>query len=56
MSYAIQDFTRDCFREKLEQLSSADRKRLLRSLPQEERLAGLSTHEIHRYLDQRTAD
>jgi hypothetical protein len=64
MSYTMQDFTRDYLREKLGQLSSADRKQLLRSLPPEERLAGLppeqrlaglSPQQIRRYLDQLTA-
>jgi hypothetical protein len=55
MSYTMQDFTRDYLREKLEQLSSKDRKQLLRSLPPEERLAGLSSQQIRRYLDQLSA-
>jgi hypothetical protein len=37
MSYTMQDFTRDYLREKLEQLSSKDRKQLLRSLTPEHR-------------------
>jgi hypothetical protein len=57
MSYTMQDFTREYLREKLGQLSSADRKQLLRSLPPEdrrevlrasspeERLAGLPPEE-----------
>jgi hypothetical protein len=67
MSYTMQDFQRDYAKEHFAQLSLEEQeealqmlppekqRKLLRSLPLEERLAGLSAEEIKRYLDQLTA-
>jgi hypothetical protein len=56
MSYTMDDFIRDYFKEKLAKLTPAERKVVLQSLPPEERLASLSEEQIQQYLDQRSAN
>ncbi len=64
MSYTMQDFKRDFFKEHLANLTPQEREEVLRSLPAEERLAGLppeerlaglSAEQIRHYLEQLTA-
>jgi hypothetical protein len=55
MSYTMEDFKRDYIKEHLAQLTPQEREEVLRSLPAEERLAGLSAEEIRQYLDRLTA-
>lgn len=45
MSYTMEDFKRDYFKEKLSQMTPEERQQLLQSLPAEERLAGLPAEE-----------
>jgi hypothetical protein len=55
MAYTMEDFTRDFIKEHLPELTPEEREDVLRSLPPEERLAGLSAEEIRQYLDRLTA-
>jgi len=64
MSFTFEDFERQYFREKLSRLTPEERRKLLESLPAEERLAGLPLEErlaglspdaIRRYLDKQAA-
>lgn len=55
MSFTFEDFERQYFREKLSRLTPEERRKLLESLPTEERLAGLSPEAIRRYLDKQAA-
>lgn len=51
MSYTMEDFKRDMFREYFTELPPEERRELLESLPLEKRLAGLSRKQILQYLD-----
>lgn len=51
MSYTMEDFKRDFFREHFARLKPKEREEVLQSL-----LAGLPTEEVRRYLDRLTAD
>ena len=55
MSFTMEDFNRQYIKEHFTQLTPLEREEVLRALPAEERLAGLSAEEIGRYLDQQTA-
>jgi hypothetical protein len=55
MSYTMEDFKRDFFKEHLAKLTPREREEVLQSLPTEERLAGLSAEQIRKYLENLTA-
>jgi hypothetical protein len=55
VSYTIQDFKRDFIEEHFPELTPEQQEKVLRKLPPERRLAGLSEEEIRRYLDRLTA-
>jgi hypothetical protein len=55
MSYTMEDFRRDFFKEHLLKLTPEERRDVLQSLPTEERLGGLSVEQIRQYLDELTA-
>jgi hypothetical protein len=55
MSYTMEDFKRDYIKEHFAQLTPQEREEVLRSLPPEERLAGLSAEQIRQYLELLTA-
>jgi hypothetical protein len=55
MSYTMEDFKRNYVKEHFAQLTPQEREEVLRSLPAEERLAGLSAEQIRQYLDRLTA-
>jgi hypothetical protein len=55
MSYTMDDFIRDYVKEHFAKLTSQEREEVLRSLPPEERLAGLSAEQIRQYLDRLTS-
>ena len=55
MPYTMEDFERDYVKEHFAQLTPEEREEVLRSLPPEERLAGLSAEQIRQYLDRLTA-
>jgi Mg/Co/Ni transporter MgtE len=48
MPYTMEDFKRDYIKEHFRQLTPKEREEVLRSLPPEERLAGLSAEEMER--------
>jgi hypothetical protein len=52
MAYTMEDFKRDITKKYFEELSPQDRREWLKSLPAEERLAGLSPEQIREYLEQ----
>jgi hypothetical protein len=54
MTYTMEDFQRQYVKEHFPQLSPEEREEVLRSLPPEERLAGLSPEQIQEYLDRLT--
>jgi hypothetical protein len=54
MSYTMADFERDYIKEHFPQLTPEEQEEVLRSLPVEKRLAGLSKEQIRQYLDQLT--
>jgi hypothetical protein len=54
MSYTMEDFKRDYIKEHLPQLTPEEQQEVLKSLPPEKRLAGLSPEEIRKYLDRLT--
>ena len=54
MSYTMEDFKRDYVKEHFAQLTPQEREEVLRSLPPEERLAGLSPEQIRQYLERLT--
>jgi hypothetical protein len=68
MSYTLEDFERDCFKEWFAKMTPVERREWLLSLPPEglqdwlqsfpveDRLAGLSEEQIREYLDRITAD
>jgi hypothetical protein len=51
MTYTMEDFKRDYIKEHFPDLPPDDLEEILRSLPAEKRLEGLSVQEIRRYLD-----
>ncbi len=53
--YTMADFERDFFVERFLELTPKKREEWLRSVPAEERLAGLTPEEIRQYLDRVTA-
>ena len=55
MPYTMEDFQRQYVKEHFGRLTPEERREALKSLPPEERLAGLSAEEIRQYLDQLTA-
>jgi hypothetical protein len=55
MSYTMQDFRRDFVKEHFPELTPEEREEVLKALPPEERLAGLSAEQIRQYLDHLTA-
>jgi len=64
MPFTMEDFNKQYIKEHFPQLTSEERKEVLKKLPpeerlaglpQEQRLAGMSPEEIQRYLDQLTA-
>jgi hypothetical protein len=55
MSYTMEDFKRDYIKEHFAKLTQEEREEVLRSLPPEERLAGLSAKQIRQYLDHLSA-
>ncbi len=55
MSYTMQDFTRDFIKEHFPELTPEQRLEILRSMPLEERLAGMSDEQIRHYLEHQTA-
>jgi vacuolar-type H+-ATPase subunit B/Vma2 len=64
MSFTMQDFLRDYFKEHVAKLTPEERRQLVESLPPEERLAGLppeerlaglSPEQIQQYLKKLTA-
>jgi hypothetical protein len=56
MSYTMEDFVRDYMKEHLPRLTPEEQREVLKSLPLERRLAGVSAEEIRRYLDKLTAE
>ncbi|HZT79123.1 MAG TPA: hypothetical protein VFA26_02790 [Gemmataceae bacterium] len=50
MSFTMEDFRRQFVKEHLPQLTPEERRDVLKSLPPEERLAGLSAEQIRKYL------
>ncbi len=51
MSYTMEDFKRDYFKEHFARLTPEEREEVLQKLPLEERLAGLSAEQIRQYLE-----
>ncbi len=54
MSYTMEDFKRELTKKYFKKLSPEEQQEVLRSLPPENRLAGLSPEQIRRYVDQLT--
>lgn len=54
MSYTMEDFKRDYVKEHFPQLTPEEQEEVLKSLPPERRLAGLSVEQIRQYLDRMT--
>jgi hypothetical protein len=52
VSFTMEDFNRQYIKQHFPQLSPDERAEVLRSLPVEERLAGLSAEQIRQYLAQ----
>lgn len=50
MSFTMEDFNRQYIKEHFQQLTPAEREEVLRLLPAEERLTGLSAEQIRQYL------
>jgi hypothetical protein len=55
MSFTMEDFQRQYVKEHFAQLTPKEQEEVLRSLPPEQRLAGLSAEQIRQYLDRLTA-
>jgi hypothetical protein len=53
--YTMEDFKRDYVKEHFPQLTPKEQAEVLRSLPLEQRLAGLSVEQLRQYLDRLTA-
>jgi hypothetical protein len=53
VAYTMEDFTRQFVKDHFSQLTPEEREEVLRSLPTEQRLAGLSTQQIRQYLNRR---
>jgi hypothetical protein len=56
MPYTMEDFRRQFVKEHFSELTPEEREDVIKSLPPEERLAGLSAEQIRQYLDQLTAE
>ena len=54
MTYTMEDFKRDYFKEHFAKLPPEELQEVLHTLPLEQRLAGLSEEQIRQYLDQLT--
>src|SRR5262249_26926207 len=54
MSFTMEDFNRQYIKEHFPQLTAHQQEEVLKSLPPERRLAGLSPEEIRHYLDRLT--
>jgi hypothetical protein len=50
MSFTMEDFNRQYIKEHFPRLTSQEREEVLRSLPAQERLTGLSVEQIRQYL------
>jgi hypothetical protein len=55
VSFTMEDFNRQYIKEHFAQLTPEEREEVLKSLPPEERLAGLSAEQVRQYLDRLTA-
>ena len=55
MSFTMEDFRRQYVKEHFAQLTPKEREEVLRALPPEKRLAGLSAEQIRQYLDRLTS-
>ena len=55
MTYTMKDFERDYIKRYFPRLTPQEQEEVLRSLPLEQRLAGLSAEQIRKYLEQKTA-
>jgi hypothetical protein len=55
MSFTMEDFNRQYIKEHFAQLTPEEREEVLKALPPEQRLAGLSAEQIRQYLDRLTA-
>ena len=55
MSYTMEDFKRDFMKEHFAELTSEEMQEVLRRLPLEQRLAGLTEQQIREYLDRLSA-
>jgi hypothetical protein len=55
LPYTMEDFRRDYIKEHFAKLPPEVQEEVLRSLPPERRLAGLSVEKIRQYLDQLTS-
>lgn len=51
MPFTMEDFRRQFLRESLQRLSPKERAKMLKAIPPEERLAGLTEEQIREYLD-----
>jgi hypothetical protein len=56
MPFTMQDFQRQYVKEHFSQLTPQEQEELLRSLPPEKRLAGLSEEQVRQFLDKLAAD
>jgi hypothetical protein len=56
MPYTMEDFKRDFIKEHFPQLSAQEQEEVLRRLPPEKRLAGLTADQIRQYLDRLSAE
>jgi hypothetical protein len=56
MPFTMEDFRRQFVKEHFPELPEKDQEEVLRSLPPEKRLAGLSAEQIQRYLDRLSAE
>jgi hypothetical protein len=56
MSFTMEDSRREYIKEYFRRLTPQEQEELLRSIPPEQRLAGLSPEQIRQYLDRITAE
>ena len=56
MTYTMEDFNRQYIKEHFARLTPEEQEEVLRALPPEQRLAGLSAEQIRQYLDRLTAE
>jgi hypothetical protein len=54
VAFTMEDFNRQYIKEHFVQLTPEEREEVLKALPPEERLAGLSAEQIRQYLDRLT--